>query len=188
MKKFLSLILCLTIAIGAGTLTACGKKSDDSGYGNSQDTGSETTTYTVTFKQYNQPAVVKTVEKGESLTDIPTPVARTGYTVVWDKTAEDLENITQNITVEAIETPNIYTITYDANGGEVDTQTQTVTYDQAYVLATPEREDYLFQGWTHNGNAVVSGENGRLQGTLLWLRIGRIIVPRTPFRLWTVRP
>ena len=164
MKKFLSLLLCLTIAIGAGTLTACGKKSDDSGYGNSQDTGSEVTTYTVTFKQYNQPAVVKTVEKGESLTDIPTPVERTGYTVVWDKTEEDLENITQNITVEAIETPNIYTITYDANGGEVDTQTQTVTYDQAYVLATPEREDYLFQGWTHNGNAVVSGEKWTIAG------------------------
>ncbi len=156
MKKFLSLILCLTIAIGAGSLAACGGNSKDSGYGNSQDTGSETTIYTVTFKQYNQPDVVKTVEEGESLTDIPTPVERTGYTVTWETV--DLTNITKNITVEAIETPNTYTITYDAAGGEVATPTQTVTYDQEYVLATPEKEDYLFQGWTHNGNAVVSGE------------------------------
>ena len=156
MKKFLSLILCLTIAICAGSLAACGGNSKDSGYGNSQDTGSEATIYTVTFKQYNQPDVVKTVEEGEALTDIPTPVERTGYTVTW-KTV-DLTNITKNITVEAIETPNTYTITYDADGGKVATPTQTVTYDQECVLATPEKEDYLFQGWTHNGNAVVSGE------------------------------
>ncbi|MBQ7913170.1 MAG: InlB B-repeat-containing protein [Clostridia bacterium] len=156
MKKFLSLILCLTLAIGASTFTACGVKNNDSGYGNTQDTGSETTTYTVTFKQYNQPDVVRTVEAGESLTDIPTPAERTGYTVQWGTV--DLTNITKNITVEAVETPNVYTITYDAGEGDVATKEQEVTFDCPYTLAVPEREDYIFQGWTYNGNAVLSGD------------------------------
>ncbi len=112
--------------------------------------------YTVTFQQYNQPDVVITVVENESIAeeDIPAPIARTGYTVVWEDV--DLTEINQNIVVNAIETANEYTITYDANGGSVDAETLTVTYDSAYELATPVYEDHLFLGWTYNGNVVSS--------------------------------
>ncbi len=112
--------------------------------------------YTVTFRQYNQPNVVITVVENESLSeeDIPTPAERTGYTVVWEDV--DLTEISQNIVVNAIETANIYTVTYDANGGTVEEQTLPVTYDSAYVLATPVYEDHIFLGWTYNGNVVSS--------------------------------
>ncbi|MBQ5929565.1 MAG: hypothetical protein IIX02_02125 [Clostridia bacterium] len=112
MKKFLSLLLCLTLTIGAATFTACGDNSGDSG-----NMSSELPTYTVTFKQYNQTDIEKEVEEGKALTDIPAPKDRTGYTVKWDKTAADLANITGNVTVTAIETPNEYTITYEAGEG-----------------------------------------------------------------------
>ena len=158
MKKILSLLLSLTLTVGTCALTSCGLSSDLPGATNSESSSATERTFTVTFKQYNQTDIEKTVREGEALTDIPAPAARTGYTVEWDKTAADLASITQNITVNAIETPNAYTITYDAGEGSMAIDTQTVTYDSVVTLLQPEgREDYTFQGWTYNGNAVVSG-------------------------------
>ena len=154
MKKFLSLLLCLTLTIGAATFTACGDNSGDSG-----NMGSELPTYTVTFKQYNQTDIEKEVEEGKALTDIPAPKDRTGYTVKWDKTAADLANITGNVTVTAVETPNEYTITYAAGEGLTSPASQKVTYDKPFTLATPEeRAEYNFLGWTYNNAAVVNAD------------------------------
>ena len=157
MKKFLTLLLALTMTVGTCVMTSCGSNSTTSSDNSSSESSSEvpeTKVYTVTFKQFNQPDVTKEVEEGKALTDIPTPAVRTGYTVVWEEV--DLTNITANITVNAVETANTYEITYDANGGSVDTATQTVTYDSAYTLATPTYQDYKFLGWTYNGNAVTA--------------------------------
>ena len=99
------------------------------------------------------------MEEGTALTDIPAPKARTGYTVAWDKTAADLANVTQNMTVTAIETPNEYTITYDAGEGVTSPAPQKVVYDSVVTLFDPsEREEYNFLGWTYNDLAVVSGQ------------------------------
>ena len=159
MKKFLSLLLSFTLAVGTCMFASCGikEKPSDSGYGNSQDTASQKQTYTVTFKQHNQPDIVKTVEEGDMLTDIPSVADRVGYTTAWDTTV-DLTRITKNLVVNAIEIPNIYTITYDANGGAMMDSTKKVTYDSPYTLAEPYLEDYIFQGWTYEGNAIVSGD------------------------------
>ncbi len=44
--------------------------------------------------------------------------------------------------------PNEYTVTFDANGGEVNPKTAKVTFDAAYgTLPTPTRTNYTFKGW-----------------------------------------
>ncbi|MBQ9728304.1 MAG: InlB B-repeat-containing protein [Clostridia bacterium] len=113
-------------------------------------------TYKVTFKQLNQPDVVKTVKEGNILEDIPNPAPRTGYTVVWEQV--DLTAIDKDIEVNSIETANTYEIKYDAAGGEVLTKKQEVVFDTVVDLALPTREGYAFVGWTNQGNAVMSGK------------------------------
>ena len=52
-------------------------------------------------------------------------------------------------------TANAYTITYNANGGTLDDNTQTVVYDSKVTLKTPSRDAYTFAGW-YNGDVLVS--------------------------------
>ena len=90
------------------------------------------------------------VEFGENFTLLePT---REGYTFNgWyngDTKFEDgVWNITDNVTLTARWTANTYTITFDANGGSVASDSQTVTYDSGYTLPTPTRTGYTFGGW-----------------------------------------
>ena len=100
--------------------------------------------YTVTFVQDGYENVVKTVLDGEALTDIPATQTKTGYTVVWEDV--DLSSVKGNMTVKAVATPNKYTLTYDANGGNA-IDAQEVTFDAEYTLATPTRGEYTFAGW-----------------------------------------
>ena len=69
--------------------------------------------YTITFVQEGQADIVKTVEKGSDLTDIPEPAPVQKAEVVWDIT--DFTNIQKNMTVTAIVTP-IYDITFVQEG------------------------------------------------------------------------
>lgn len=111
--------------------------------------------HTVTFEQTGVQDIVKTVKNGETLTDIPTPQTKTGYTVVWDMT--DFTSITESRIVKAIETPNEYTVILDENGGEelVD-DTVTVEYDAVYSLPRPTHmADLIFKGW-YSGNTNVN--------------------------------
>lgn len=52
-------------------------------------------------------------------------------------------------------TANAYTITYNANGGTLDDNTQSVVYDSNVTLKTPSRDAYTFAGW-YNGDVLVS--------------------------------
>ena len=109
--------------------------------------------YTVIFKQAGQADVVFTVDEGSDFTKLPTPKSVTGYTVVWDRTT--IENVTENIVVNAVATANEYTITYaQEDGVTLDAYTQTVVYDANYELKTPEKDLYVFDGW-YNGNTLV---------------------------------
>ncbi len=158
MKKLIMLILAMGMCLSFASCAwlAESSSSDNSSMSESSDSGSqEEEDVTITFKQSGYSDVVKTVKQGESLTDIPTPQEKTGYTVVWDTV--DFTNIMENITVNAVATANKYIVTYDANGGTVANQTQEVTFDVETTLATPTREDYLFNGWTYEGAAVVNG-------------------------------
>jgi uncharacterized repeat protein (TIGR02543 family) len=105
--------------------------------------------YTISFVQKGQESKTFTVRAGESFTDIPDPVAKTGYTVVWEE--KDLTNVQGSIEVQAIETAQTYTITlslYDSK-----TESAYVTYDSAYELKEPKRTGWIFKGWKYNGEA-----------------------------------
>ena len=153
MKKILLLLLSLTLT--AGAFGACGKKDNNPDKSSqSESVLPEEKTFTITFTQEGQADVVKEVKEGETLTDIPAPVQKTGYTTVWSVT--DFANITANMTVTAVSTANEYTITYDAGEGEVATATQKVTYDAVPgEFAVPTRENYQFVCWTYENTAVL---------------------------------
>lgn len=68
---------------------------------------------TITFVQEGQVNIVKTVEKGSDLTDIPSPTPVADSEVVWDRT--DFTNIQENITVNAVITP-MYKVTFVQDG------------------------------------------------------------------------
>ena len=51
---------------------------------------------------------------------------------------------------------NNYTITFDANGGNVNVNSQIVTFDATYTLPTPTRTGYTFVGW-FNGDTKYNG-------------------------------
>ena len=72
-------------------------------------------TCNITFVQEGQANIIKTVEKGSDLTDIPSPAPVVDAEVVWDVT--DFTNIQENITVNAVITP-IYKITFVQDGQE----------------------------------------------------------------------
>ncbi len=155
-KTLLVFILALGLCFSFGACNFGGGNGGTDESSSSQSSSEQQdVTCTVTFKQSGEANVVKTVKQGEDLTDIPTPKTKTGYTVVWDTT--DFANITEDMEVNAVATANTYTVTYDANGGSVEIATQEVTYDEETTLATPEREDYYFLGWTYENNAVVNG-------------------------------
>jgi len=103
----------------------------------------------VTFKQGGQVDIVKKVEKGGMLTDIPTPAPKAGYIVEWESV--DFTNLTEDMTVNAIETAKKYTLSLNTNGGSVMQTTITVTYGQAYKLMIPTKENKVFDGWFYNG-------------------------------------
>ena len=52
---------------------------------------------------------------------------------------------------EDIPVGNEYTITYDADGGELDNYTKVVTYNDIIELPTPTKLGYVFDGWLLNG-------------------------------------
>ena len=66
------------------------------------------------------------------------------------KESNSIVKKTTNHTLYARWTPNTYTVTFDANGGSVNTSSKTVTYDSIYGnLPIPTRTGYTFLGW-HN--------------------------------------
>jgi len=71
-----------------------------------------------------------------------------GYTFTgWD-VASIAVGSTGEKTITALWTVNIYTLTFDAQDGEVSPDSITVTYGEVYgELPTPTRGDYTFEGW-----------------------------------------
>ena len=170
-KTWLRIGMLLLAGLTAATISACGPVDADSSSSDSSNTGtsigssdtgtgsSDTAssdsaepveqTFTVTFRQEGQEDVVKTVKEGETLADVPAPVAVPGYTVAWDRT--DFSDISEDIVVTAVQTANKYTITYDLGVNIYATlgnESTEVTFGQSFVLETPEYEGSAeFYGW-----------------------------------------
>jgi len=104
---------------------------------------------------------------GQSIGTLPTPT-RTGYTFDgWftatsggtKVTENTIVNITSNQTLYAQWTRNVFKVTFDANGGTVDTASKDVTYSEAYgTLPTPKKDYHNFTGWytAANGGTEVT--------------------------------
>ncbi len=141
---------------------------------NDNDNEEEKQYVTVTFKQAGKADIVKTVEKFTSLTDVPTPAEKKGYTIVWDKT--DFRNITENIVVTAIETIKAYTIIFKTNIGITTQTTMSIVYGDTYELPQATSEDGTFKGWLYNGANIamqgvweIDAEGGTLVLVAEWL-------------------
>ena len=113
-------------------------------------------TYTVKF-DVNGGTVgtqTKTVTYGDAYGELPTPT-RDGYEFAgWYDDYSDPVNDKTAVTIAkdhklyAHWTAKEYTVTFDANGGTVETKPQTVTYGSTYgELPTPTRKGYTFVGW-----------------------------------------
>ena len=153
-------IVPILLALATFSLTCCagGQENADE----QEKEQEQPARYTVTFVQNGQKNIVKEVESGATLIDIPMPVEKTGYNVSWDRTI--FENITADITVNDVETAKIYTVRYDLGSlaedkyASITSATQTVTYDAWYSLYVPECYGYDFVKWENDGAAFEQTE------------------------------
>lgn len=112
-------------------------------------------TYTITFNQFGYTTTAK-VKEGESLTNIPNPSKIKGYTVSWDRS--DFTNITENIVVNAIKTPNKYKITLHNNLENAETIETEATYDQLINLPSFTLNNYFLTNWTNKEGEIFFDE------------------------------
>lgn len=86
------------------------------------------------------------VAYGNTIPTLPTPT-KPGYDFVsWDKELPE-RMPAEDITLKALWQEATYVVTLDADGGSVDPTSMNVTYGHDYLLPTPVREGYVFNGW-----------------------------------------
>ena len=117
----------------------------------------------VTFMQAGQEPIEYEIVKGTEFTETtPATQPKTGYTVNWNETdlAKLSGAINENVTINATETANEYTVTFVDEKGVVKTPI-TVTYNEAYDFTPSQAPDgYHFKGFTKDGEAFAySGTN-----------------------------
>ncbi len=107
---------------------------------------------------------VVTVTYDAAYGTLPEPT-RAGYTFQgWfdgqtEVTSETIFKGGDGVTLTAQWTVNTYTVTFDANGGTVATESKNVTFDSAYgTLPEPTRTGYTFAGWCDASGATVTAD------------------------------
>ena len=114
------------------------------------------------YKEYSYyaDATVSTMFTFGNVNALPVPV-RTGYTFLgWYNGETKIEgawNTASDVTLTAKWKVTENTITLDANGGDVTSNSIAVTYDQEYTLPTPTRTGYTFDGWYDGETKYESG-------------------------------
>lgn len=121
-------------------------------------TQKQAATFKVTFDANGGTVATETknVTYGKTYGTLPKP-NRNGYTFDgWFTTKSSTTEIKSTTKVETAKnhtlyahwTANIYTVTFDPNGGTVDPTSKEVTFDKTYgTLPTPKRTGYTFAGW-----------------------------------------
>lgn len=127
------------------------------------------TKYTVSYNANggNGAPSAQTKWHGEELTVSTTKPTRTGYTfkgwalsatgsVYYSSGSTCYQN--KNLTLYAVWQANIYTVSYNANGGTGAPSAQTKTYGTNLKLSTvkPTRTDYNFKGWATSATATTA--------------------------------
>ncbi|MBO4902399.1 MAG: InlB B-repeat-containing protein [Lachnospiraceae bacterium] len=122
-------------------------------------------TYTVNFDANNGTSEVRSqqfiIGKPQQLN--PNKFTKTGYSFAsWNRDIDgQADSYTNNqmidaplgpagstVTLYAQWAPNVYTVSFNANGGKCTKLTMEVTYDQSYgILPTPTKDNYTFEGW-----------------------------------------
>ena len=104
------------------------------------------------------------VRYGQTIT-APT-LTRTGYTYAWSPAVAETVGV-ENLTYTAQWTPNTYTVSFDANGGEGPMDTQSLTYDKETTLIenTFTRAGYEFTGWNtaRDGNGTAYADKASVR-------------------------
>ncbi len=105
-------------------------------------------------------APITNVSSGSKI-EKPVDPTRTGYTFVgWYKDTEgtltekfdfETEVVTESMTLYAKWEINVYTVTFDSDGGSV-VEAQKVEYNKKATRVTPTKEGYLFMGWYTDEN------------------------------------
>lgn len=146
-------------------------KYDNSFFSQSFTVTVKSTPYTV-FYDANGGTVLtakETVTNGNVYGMLPTPI-RDGYIFEgWYTsrdggsrvTADTVVNLTADQTLYAHWTNQPYTVSFDANDGDVRTSGMTVTNGSTYgSLPTPTRDGYTFEGWytSRNGGSKVTAD------------------------------
>lgn len=101
---------------------------------------------------------------------------RIGYTFNGWYRDENFENeiteitsLSEPVTIYAKWIPNIYNVTLNPVGGELDENIATVTYDAAYRLPVPFRTGYEFIGWYDGtGESAVAYTDSQGNGLQNW--------------------
>ena len=137
--------------VEAGTYTATATMDDV----NYQLTGNNTCTLTitrathkVTFRQSGQPDKVYDVLDLADFAEVfPDVVPVANYDVVWEQC--NLTRITQDVVVNAVITPTVYSIIYVLEGGtNPDDAPSSYTIEtQTFALPVPQRDYHAFEGW-----------------------------------------
>ena len=140
-KKLITLlILCLTFSIALFALSAC----------------KEDAIYKVTFNNQGSTTVVEVVEGGKA--QKPQDPIKAGYEFDgWYLGNEEYSfdsTVSGDITVEAKFTAISYAITYNLNGGTVETANPaTYTIEtETFTLNNPIKANYEFAGWVEGEN------------------------------------
>ena len=135
--------------------------------------------YTVTWENYD--GTVLKVDQNVPYGEIPsysgsTPVRATDYTSTQETSytfsgwTTTVSQVTQDITYTAVFTSaqyDIYTISYDLNGGSLSglNPSTSTTTDSLLIDHEPTRTGYTFTGWTGSNGSVPQKEVNVIAGT-----------------------
>ena len=104
---------------------------------------------------YSLPSTVTVKVDGKTLAS-----SKYTYNKSTGKITIPMDYVKGAICISASGVANKYTVTFDPNGGTVDTKTKTVTYGISYgELPTPTRSGYKFWGWTYSPTGKTDGED-----------------------------
>ncbi len=122
-------------------------------------------TATVTPKEgYSRPSAVTVTVDGKTLA-----TSKYTYNKSTGAITIPMDYVRGAICISAQGVANQYTVTFDANGGTVDTKTMTVTYGDTYgTLPTPTRPGYKFWGWTYSPTGKTDGEGALKKTDRVW--------------------
>ena len=128
----------------------------------------------VTNKNFNEETCVYTADVTYGATVTLTYVTVPGYTFAsWNVTSgsADIEGNTltmpaDNVVVSVVEKPETYTLTFEANGGHVEGEEETTSYEQQFEYMSSAnltankfvKDGYTFKNWTINGKTYQDNE------------------------------